>query len=219
MARSTEDRVLRSGDNRSHVTMEALDTGVPNEDDEKTTDDACGQGNSFSPLFLISEWNETFTTRKCLSVAVNLPSGTHQNYQLAIVDSGATLQLRVHWPAAMGDVKTLHHLWLVVEEGRRVSKDHAKLGGFEKALREKRTSADELFISTPLIRLPFPVETEINHEPLHWSDSNTFVLYIDLRAARDTYYASVGQRLLNICLHHQRRTGREFLLHCILFLT
>jgi len=132
MARSTEDRVLRSGDNRSHVTMEALDTGLPSEDDEKTTDDACGQGNSFSPLFLISEWNETFTTRKCLSVAVNLPSGTHQNYQLAIVDSSATLQLRVHWPAAMGDVKTLHHLWLVVEEGRRVSRDHAKLGDLRR---------------------------------------------------------------------------------------
>jgi len=95
---------------------------------------------------------------------------------------------------AIGDVKTLHHLWLVVEEGRRVSRDDAKLGGFEKALREKRTSAGQFIISTGLIRLPFPVETEITDEPQHWSDSNTSVFYGDLPAARDIFSGAVGQK-------------------------
>jgi len=97
----------------------------------------------------------------------------------------------------MSDVKTLHHLWLVVEQGRRVSQDHAKVGGFEKALREKRTAAGEFVVSTAVIRLPFRVETEIAHEPLHWSASNTYVLYVDLRPARDMYLGAAGYEALN----------------------
>jgi len=95
----------------------------------------------------------------------------------------------------MGDVKTLHHLWLVVEGVRRVSQDHSKIGGFEKALREKRQSASEAVVSMARIRLRFRLETELSHEPLHWSVCNTYVLCVELRPARDSYSRAVGRKL------------------------
>jgi len=97
------------------------------------------------------------------------------------------LTLTVNWPTPLRDVKLLHHLWLVVQEGKIISQDHSKIGGFEKALRAKRSTAGAEVCSVARIPLPFKVETEVDHEPLFWSGSGTYVLYANLKSALDGY--------------------------------
>lgn len=97
---------------------------------------------SFQPLYLISQWQDV-TTRKCLSVVVNLPSGVNNNFTLTVMDAGKVLQLMVNWPSQMTNLRTLHHLWLVLEGGAKVSDQPPKLGSFETALRSLRTSRNE----------------------------------------------------------------------------
>jgi len=175
--RMTDDRMLRSGDKRSRES-DVAESGCESDAGVKHLDEDGAGKNYFTPFYLVSEWSEKFTTRKCLFVAIDLSSGTHEDYDLAVVDNGNCLQLRVCWLSPMGNVKKLHHLWLAVEGGRRVSHDHSKTGGSEKSLREKRQSASEKVVSTAMIRLPFRVETEVSHEPLRWSGWNTSVLYV-----------------------------------------
>ena len=90
-------------------------------------DSDCALGSQgFMPLYLISIWTETFTTRKCVSVAIWLPSGVESNYRLFIVNGGNTLQLWVKLPTSFTNIRKLRSLWIVMEGGRRVGRVHAK---------------------------------------------------------------------------------------------
>jgi len=68
-------------------------------------------------------------TRSCLAVAILLPSGVHADYRINVIQGSSILQLKVVWPNVLSNVRELHRLWLVMENGRRVSRDHSKLVG------------------------------------------------------------------------------------------
>lgn len=142
---------------------------------------------SFKTPFLVSEWKEVFTTRSCLSVAFLLPCGCHDDYKLSVTENGSVLQVRVTWPEPMTNVRVLHHLWLVLEKGSRVSKDHGKLGGFETALRALRQSPQDPVHSFCTINLPFKVETQIEEEALCWPELGVYIVYAELKEALDLY--------------------------------
>lgn len=142
----------------------------------------------------MSEWKETFTTRGCLSIAFLLPCGCHNDYKMSVIDNGSLLQVRVVWPEPLTNVRMLHHLWLVLEEGRRVSKDHAKLGGFETALRALRVSPQERVHSFCNITLPFKVETLVEEEPLFWPELGVYIVYAELKEALDLYTSTTSAK-------------------------
>jgi len=97
-SRMTEDRVLRSEDKR-HRESDVAGSGGEGDAGVKDLDGDGAGKNSFTPLYSVSEWSETFTPRKCLSVAIDLPSDTHDDYDLAVVENGNCLQLRVCLPS------------------------------------------------------------------------------------------------------------------------
>ena len=141
---------------------------------------------SFKPLYLISKWKESLTTRQCLSIAILFPSGVNENFKLQITENGLCLQIEVTWPYSLTDVAELHSLWLVMERHRGVTEEHPKLGGFETAMRLLRETRSSPIKSVANIPLPFKVETEVTVEALYFDDCSC-IAYVDLKSALDRY--------------------------------
>lgn len=156
------------------------------EDDLGTREELVLAQSAFKPLYLISSWRETFTTRQCLSAAILLPSGI-DTYKIRVVDDGMMLQLTVTWPKAMTDIRMLHHYWLVLQNSNTISEQHPKIGGFEECLRKRRPTMDDDVLSVANIPLPCAVETTIEEEPLWWEDSGVRIVYVDMKSALDAY--------------------------------
>lgn len=143
----------------------------------------------FSPLHLISEWTEPGTTRRCISLAIVLPSGVGTGqFSTRVVEGGRELHVTVRLPRPLLDLAFLHKKWLKEGAKERMEKYHPKFLGFENALKNFRARASEDVESTASIPLPFAVETHIDStHNLGWVDDNTRILYVDLKSYEDNY--------------------------------
>lgn len=66
---------------------------------------------------------------------------------IVVFQLGTVLQLVLAWPKPMCKVDFMHILWFYIEKGENVSKDHPKLGGFERSPRELRAMYSDLVYS------------------------------------------------------------------------
>lgn len=104
---------------------------------------------SFMPLYSYSEWIESGSLTKNLTLAINLPSGLFDSANSVRVVDGEYLEMRAAWPQALVDVEILHKFWLdrpVVEGG--LERYHPRIVGFEKTMKEKRDHMHEGLKST-----------------------------------------------------------------------
>lgn len=100
-------------------------------------------------------------------------------YELEVIENVTLLQLKLTHSSGPNDVWTLHTLWLMLQNGENVSKQYPKLEDFESALRKRRSKRFENVYSNYNIPFSTPLETAIDVNPLHWSDTKTTVLYVD----------------------------------------
>ena len=97
-------------------------------------------------------------------------------------------ELSVCWPLAMIDMELLHKKWLISEGKDNITAYHPRITSLENALNEHRKKNTASVTSTAQFPLPFVVETHIpaSHN-LAWRNETTRVLYVELRAAQDSY--------------------------------
>lgn len=184
----SEDNAGTHGDTQDDNCSDDLESD--GEDVENDAQDVPKSTNSWSPINLVSQWMDPLTTRMCLSAAILLPSGVggrDHDYKVRVVDRGTALLVSIRWPTPITNVPLLHQLWMNTSRRDRMTSFHPKLGGFEMALRQLRsTMEDEVWVSARIV-LPFAVETELVITPLFWRDLEVRLIYLDARAAQDEY--------------------------------
>ena len=143
---------------------------------------------SFVPLYLMSNWQESLTTVKRLSVAIVLPSGI-QGFKIKVVEEGDCLELVIDWPLPLTDTSMLHRKWLEFGDGS-LTEVHPKVLGFQSALKSLREKCNDNVQSVAHIGLPFTVESHIDQKhKIGWREDSTRIVYIDLKALVDDYAA------------------------------
>ena len=146
------------------------------------------QRNVYSPMCLISQWQEKLTMIKRLTVAIILPSGVGSGqFSLRVGEGGRHLELMIRWPKPLIDIYKMHKKWLTNE--RQNYKDyHPEFTGFVEALRNYRARSVDWIESHTRIFLPYVVETHIQEKHnLAWVDDTTKMLYVRLRAFVEQY--------------------------------
>ena len=88
----------------------------------------------------------------------------------------------------MIDIEILHGKWLESKEADAIQAYHPNLLAFESALKAHRKKNNEAVSTTARIVLPVCVETHIHAKfNLAWREKTTRMVYIELRAAMDSY--------------------------------
>lgn len=145
--------------------------------------------SSFCPIHMISNWVEPNTTRKCVSVAILLPSGVGPgNFSVRVIEGGRELEVCIRWPEAFSDLEVLHKKWIRSQESDHIEVYHPKLIGFENCLKQLREKSSHSIESHARIALPIVVDTHIYGKyNLGWKDNSSRVVYVDLKAYEENY--------------------------------
>ena len=141
----------------------------------------------FRPLYLLSEWSETRTTTKRITVAIVLSIGIETGtFSIRIVEDGKCLLRVVQWPDPLIDLRMMHKKWFSQANGFQMY--HPKVTGFETGLNRLRKRTLDYIESSTRIMLPFAVQSHIlSKHNLGWRDYGTRMVYVDLRAAVEQY--------------------------------
>lgn len=123
---------------------------------------------------------------------LNIPSGTERNYRLWVSRDGLSLQMKVDFPFQMTDVNTLHADFISGAAEWKISNDHPAIGAFVKSLKEHRETAHDSISSVATIPLPMRVESSVLQYCFFWD--TTYVSYIVLKAAMDSYTAGTDRQ-------------------------
>ena len=98
------------------------------------------------------------------------------------------LEFFVVWPNVLTNMELLHKKWLNTNGPEMIKSYHPRVQAFEDALKKIRRKKGDAVISTTKLPLPFPVETHIfEKHNLGWKDCTSKVIFIELKAAIDTY--------------------------------
>lgn len=145
----------------------------------------------FQPLLLLPERDEPKTTRKRVTLCINLPSGVSSTgFSVRLLEGGDILEVTVTWPALMVDTALLHRKWTRVspDDTNHMNGYHSEIVGFEHALKGLRNNTTDQGSSVARISIPFPVETYIvSQNALARRDDSTRSVYIRIKAVVDDY--------------------------------
>lgn len=127
------------------------------------------------------------TRRK--TIAILLPSGVGAgDFTVRVVEGGNQLELTVFCPPALIDLRVMHRKWLLPGSRAGFQVYHPKFIGFETALKNLRSRNIDKIESTAFIALPFQVQSHLESKfNLAWSDNNSKMLYVDLKAFIEVY--------------------------------
>lgn len=85
----------------------------------------------FHPLYIVSDWMESGTTNRRISISILLPSGVFiGQFSGRISDDGYTLELLVAWPKSLVYLKRIYRKLLVSNGSDRMELYHPELFGF-----------------------------------------------------------------------------------------
>jgi len=122
-----------------------------------------------------------------MSVVINLPSGTHENYRIWVDKDGIALHMKVEFPREMTNVQTLFADFRSGQSEWNMKQDHPAIGACVRALKAERESAEEAISSIATIPFPMRVESNVMKYCFYWKA--TYVVFFVLKAAADAYTA------------------------------
>ena len=150
----------------------------------------CDNENTLDLHTFIAEWKEKSTKRKCVSIAILLPSGATQikgNMTTFVDDLGLHLIVEFRWPKAFAKADKLHVQWIQGANGiTKIENYHPRIAPFQDSTDKLRTKNGKDTISTVRVGLPFPARPRLTEKYfLGWEQSDEVALYCTLEALEE----------------------------------
>ena len=112
-----------------------------------------------------------------------MPSGiSEEGLTVEVADEGRVLEISNVSPKAMTEVDLLHNKLRKPNSENLLDYNHPKFGAFDDQLPKRRDPQSRKVHASTLIRFPFLVQAEFDHDNLAWHDNSAFVAVVDWRA-------------------------------------
>lgn len=145
----------------------------------------------FEPLHLSYTWTDPLTMHEIFTVAINMPEGIEKGSTKVIVaEDGSYVDFIVTWPPVFSNSMLAHTKWLRTDSECKLSSDHPRRIGYEKALKARRSSMGHRIKSFARFPSPFPVQKKpfgLHRTRIPYNNSNVRMLFIDLEEKDKDY--------------------------------
>lgn len=173
-----------------------------NEDDDADVEEVSDVQTllMFTPLHVMSEWIELGTTKRCLTIAIVLPSGVSSRFIVLVDENGYNLLFTVMCLNPLLGLQLLNRKWLQSPNDCHMEKYLPKMIRIEQFLKQLRSCNANSNESTAIIPLLFQVQTYISSKYNLWrSNNSTEVVYVELPGYENPYWFGKGDSPFKIC--------------------